>query len=58
MPTSDNEVQQIKAIMDDFLCPEHARAVTGRLYDEVGKNTNNESLKTSLLMLKGLYEEK
>lgn len=56
MPTSVNEARKIQEIINDFLTPEQAREVTRRLDEEVGKNTDNDSLKVSLSMLRGLYE--
>lgn len=56
MPTSDNEAKNIQEIMNDFLTKEEAREITIRLDEEVGKNTNNDSLKVSLSMLRRLYE--
>ena len=35
---------------------EEAKEITQRLHTEVGENTDNDSLKVSLEMLKGLYE--
>ena len=57
MPTSYSEVHQIKEIMDSFLCASHGKAITTRLYEEVGAKTSNNSLKVSLAMLKELYED-
>lgn len=57
MPTSNDEARNIVRIMNDFLSPEDAKAVTQRLDDEVGQKSDNDSLKVSLKMLRALYEE-
>jgi len=57
MPTSINEAKRIQEIINDFLTKDQAIEITKRLYEEVGKNTNNDSLKTSLMMLKYLYDK-
>jgi len=56
MPTSREEAARICEIIDDFLTEEEAKAITVRLDEEVGKDTDNDSLKVSLSMLRGLYE--
>lgn len=56
MPTSDNEARKIQEIINDFLTPEQAREITKRLDEEVAQNTDNDSLKVSLIMLRKLYE--
>ena len=56
MPTSDNEARKIQEIIDDFLTSNQAREITQRLDKEVGQNTDNQSLKDSLIMLRKLYE--
>ena len=56
MPTSKNEAIKIKQIIDEYLTKDEAVEITVRLCNEVGKNTDNNSLKTSLFMLKKLYE--
>ena len=57
MPTSKAEANTIMEIMDDFLSPEQAKEITKRLEEEVGKETDNDSLKVSLKMLKSLYHD-
>ena len=57
MPTSVEEANSIMEIMDDFLSPEQAKEITKRLEEEVGKETDNDSLKVSLEMLKSLYHD-
>ena len=57
MPTSDGEARKIQEIINDYLTKEQAVEITKRLYEEVGENTNNDSLKTSLMMLKYLYDK-
>jgi len=56
MPTSDSEARKIQEIIDDFLTSNQAREITQRLDQEVGQNTDNQSLKVSLTMLRKLYE--
>ena len=56
MPTSDNEARKIQEIINDFLTPEQAKEITKRLDEEVAQNTDNDSLKVSLSMLRRLYE--
>ena len=56
MPTSREEATKICEIIDDFLTQDQAKEITARLYDEVGKDTDNDSLKVSLAMLRGLYK--
>ena len=56
MPTSVSEAKRIQGIIDDFLTLEQAKEITKRLHEEVGENTDNDSLKVSLAMLKNLYE--
>ena len=56
MPTSDSEAKKIQEIINDFLTEEEAREIAVRLDEEVGKKTNNDSLKVSLRMLRRLYE--
>tara|TARA_Y100000034_G_scaffold129820_1_gene187004 strand:+ start:3483 stop:3938 length:456 start_codon:yes stop_codon:yes gene_type:complete len=57
MPTSQNEAKAIQDIINEFLTPEEAQEITTRLNQEVGENTDNDSLRVSLEMLKGLYAE-
>ena len=57
MPTSKAEANTIMEIIDDFLSPEQAKEITKRLEKEVGKETDNDSLKVSLKMLKSLYHD-
>ncbi|MAF24228.1 hypothetical protein CL634_01375 [bacterium] len=56
MPTSNDEAKRICDIINDFLSEEEALAITRRLDEEVGVHTDNDSLKVSLRMLRGLYE--
>ena len=56
MPTSREEAIKIREIIDDFLTQDQAKEITTRLYDEVGRITDNDSLKVSLSMLHRLYE--
>ena len=58
MPTSVEEANSIMEIMDDFLDADDARELTARLEHEVGQDTDNDSLKVSLEMLKELYKDR
>ena len=55
MPTSNEEARQIVEIINDYVSQEDAEALTARLQQEIGKETDNESLRVSLEMLKALY---
>tara|TARA_Y100001951_G_C11106135_1_gene164815 strand:+ start:146 stop:403 length:258 start_codon:yes stop_codon:yes gene_type:complete len=57
MPTSINEAKKIQEIINDYLTVEQAVEITERLDIEVGQKTENDSLKVSLKMLRGLYED-
>lgn len=57
MPTNNYEARQIFGIINEFIDVETAKKITARLYDQVGKYTENESLAVSLKMLKNLYED-
>lgn len=57
MPTNNHEARQIFGIINEFIDVETAKKITTRLYDQVGKYTENESLAVSLKMLKNLYED-
>ena len=57
MPTSEDEARKIQEIINDFLTVEQAEEITSRLDEEVGRITENDSLKVSLNMLKELYKE-
>ena len=57
MPTSQREAAKIFEIINDFLSIEDAKIITARLDEEVGKVTDNNSLKVSLSMLSQLYEQ-
>lgn len=56
MPTSQQEASEVIDIVSDYIDDADAKELMGRLYDEIGVNTDNESLKVSLQMLKELYE--
>ena len=55
MPTSNDEARRIQGIINDYLTKEQAREITKRLDEEVGQQTDNDSLKVSLQMLRALY---
>ena len=56
MPTTNQEAADIVGIVNEYLSPEAAAELVSRLDDEVGKETENDSLKVTLGMLKTLYE--
>ena len=58
MPTSNDEAKNIVSIMNEYLTPEDAQSITRRLDEEVGRKSDNDSLKVSLQMLRALYEER
>ena len=55
MPTSNEEARQIVEIINDYVSQEEAEELTARLEQEIGRGTDNESLRVSLEMLKALY---
>lgn len=57
MPTSTEEAHSIVEILDEYLDETQARELTARLEQEIGRNTDNDSLKVSLEMLKALYSK-
>lgn len=57
MSVEKNEAQVILDIMGDFLSPEQAKEITKRLNNQVGQNTNDQSLKKSFELLESLYKE-
>jgi hypothetical protein len=57
MPTTHEEAQKIIQIIDDYLPTSMAKSLTKRLDEEVGKQTENQSLKISLSMLREYYEK-
>ena len=48
MPTSQQEAFSIVEILDEYLDEEQARELTARLEQEIGRKTDNDSLKVSL----------
>lgn len=56
MPTSREEANRICSIINEYLEPSVSAELTKRLDEEVGQETNNESLRISLNMLRNLYE--
>jgi len=50
-----NEELNIVELFNEYLDESQARELTARLEEEIGQRTKNDSLKTSLLMLKALY---
>jgi len=56
MPTSKDEAQAIVDIVGEYLRSHKAKELCARLDSEVGSLTDNSSLRDSLSMLHGLYE--
>ena len=56
MPTSREEADKIYSIVNEYLGPDMSRELTKRLDEEVGKESDNDSLRISLAMLRALYE--
>lgn len=56
MPTSQQEAVDVANIVGEYLDEADAKELMGRLNDEIGVHTDNESLKVSLQMFKALYE--
>lgn len=56
MPTSNDEVKKIVRIINAHVDRETAMKITEQLYEEVGRHTENESLKVSLQMLYTIYK--
>lgn len=56
MPTTQQEAKKIKQIADEFMAEKDAREFTKRLHEEVGLNTDNNSLAISLQMFHMLYD--
>ena len=57
MPTNNHEAQQIFTIINEFIDVDTARQIMTRLHEEVGKQTENESLAVSLEMLASAYSQ-
>jgi len=57
MPTTQNEATHIKKILGDYLSPAKAKKFTERLESEVGRHTENDSLKVTLEMMKELCKD-
>lgn len=56
MPTTKDEASKILEISGKYLTPSDARELFTRLEEEVGKHTDNESLKQSLIMMRQLVQ--
>jgi len=56
-PLEQNEELNIVELFNEYLDEDQARELTARLEQEIGQRTKNDSLKTSLLMLKALYSQ-
>lgn len=55
MPTNQKEAKKIYQIINEYIGPKIAKELTSRLSLEVGKESDNESLRVSLEMLSSLY---
>ena len=56
MPTSQNEAEKIVSIISEYIDPQTAKELMGRLSSEVGIPSSNDSLKVSLKMMSLLYD--
>lgn len=56
MPTTQQEAANIVGILNEYLSTEEAHELASRLDEKVGQETDNDSLKVTLKMLKSLYE--
>lgn len=57
MPTSNDEAKKIVEIINAYVSLDVAKEITKRLDKEVGRHTDNDSLKVSLQMLRKLYDD-
>ena len=57
MPTNQQEAKKIYQIINEYIGPRVAKELTARLSSEVGKESDNESLRISLEMLSSLYNK-
>lgn len=56
MPTTQEEARKINQVVNRYIEPEKMRSLISEMFDEVGLATQNYSLRTSLLMLRQLYQ--
>lgn len=56
MPTTRKEALQINRIVDEYISNAEMSNLISDLFDKVGLTTKNYSLRTSLLMLRQLYQ--
>lgn len=56
MPTTVTEAQKIAHICTQYIEGDKLRELLIRLDEEVGKHTDNDSLKVSLAMLRGMVD--
>lgn len=57
MPTTLNEMSEIRGIILKYMDAEQARFLAVELYNKVGKTTPNLSLSVTLAMLVGAFED-
>ena len=58
MPTSKDEAKRIAEIFDEYLERDDVAEIAERLHQEVGKPSDNVSLKVSLQMMDAIYNKK
>jgi hypothetical protein len=58
MPTTNEEALRIASITCKYLPMDKVKALAGELYEEVGRTTSNKSLRTTLEMLKMVFDNK
>lgn len=56
MPTTNDEAEKILSIAREYLTRESAKSLFGRLDDEVGKFSDNSSVRTSITMMRMLVD--
>ena len=57
MPTSQQEAERIIQIIGEYIDYDTAAEIMHKLYNEVGRYTDNESLAVSLEMLSKAYSK-
>lgn len=58
MPTTNNEAENILKISKEYILPEEMKKLFIKLDEEVGKTTDNDSLKKSLSMMREMVDIK
>ena len=57
MPTTNDEAAKIIEISTDYLYPEELQELFGRLWDEVGAKSENDSVKQSVYMMREITKD-